>query len=203
MTMVTSLRQRKKAATRKRILETALRLFSERGFESPTVEEIAAAAEIGKGTVYNYFRTKEDLLVEFVAGLEARVQQKMLPLLKRDLDAVSLLSLYLREQFRLKRRYRRFIRVFLSQGVLRGAEIAPYIAAMQPAIDNTLRALFESLGRRGLIRRGLKTEALVLVFKTLHLGLSSAWAMTDDSASRGFDRLCTESVRIFCRGLEG
>src|SRR5579872_4968710 len=108
MTMVTTLRARKKAATKRRILEAAVRLFSERGFDDPTVDEIAAAAETGKGTIYNYFRTKEDILVAFVAEQETRVQKKMLRLLKRDLDTASLLTLYLREQFKLKRPYRRF-----------------------------------------------------------------------------------------------
>jgi len=79
------------------------------------VGEIAAAADTGKGTIYNYFRTKEDILVAFVAEQEARVQKRMLRLLKRDLDAASLLTLYLREQFKLKRPYRRFTRIFLSQ----------------------------------------------------------------------------------------
>ncbi len=199
--MVMNLRQRKKAATRKRILDTALRLFARRGFESPTVEEIAVAARVGKGTIYNYFRTKEDILVAFIAAQEARVQQRLSRLLKRDLGAESLLTLYLREQFRLKRPYRQFTRVFLAQLVLRGEEIAPQLAAMQPAIDGTLAALFESLRRRGKISDDVETEALVRAFKTLHLGLTVIWAMLP-ARSGGVDVLSEETVRQFCRGLE-
>lgn len=201
MTTVTSLRDRKKEATRHRILKTALRLFSESGFEKPTVQEIAAAADVGKGTIYNYFRTKEDILVAFMCEQEARVQQRVLRLLKRDLDAASLLTLYLREQFKLKRPYREFTRVFLSQIILRGQEIAPYVAAMQPNVDSTLRSLFDSLRAHGRIRKDTDIETVIRVFKTMHLGLSAVWAITE-AQMRDIDELCANSVRLLCRGLE-
>lgn len=201
MTTVTSLRDRKKEATRHRILKTALRLFAESGFEKPTVEEIAAAADVGKGTIYNYFRTKEDILVAFMCAQEARIQAKVPRLLKRDLDAASLLTLYLREQFKFKRPYREFSRVFLSQVILRGHEIAPYVAAMQTGADNTLRSLFDSLRTRGRIRKNIDIENVILVFKTMHLGLSAAWAITE-APTRAIDELCASSVQLFCRGLE-
>lgn len=47
---------------RQEILEAALRLFNERGFESTTVADIAGAAGAAKGTVYLYFPSKEDVL---------------------------------------------------------------------------------------------------------------------------------------------
>jgi 16S rRNA (guanine966-N2)-methyltransferase len=49
-------------ATRARIIETAIRIFGKRGLAAPTVEEIAAEAEVGKGTIYNYFATKEEIV---------------------------------------------------------------------------------------------------------------------------------------------
>jgi AcrR family transcriptional regulator len=62
------LRERKKEQTRQLIAETAWRLFAERGFDRVTVAEVAREAQVAEATVFNYFRTKEDL---FYSRLEA------------------------------------------------------------------------------------------------------------------------------------
>ena len=60
-----SLRERKKTATKERIYRCALALFREKGFAATTVEEIAVAAEVAKGTFFNYFPSKESVLTYF------------------------------------------------------------------------------------------------------------------------------------------
>ncbi len=56
-------RERKKAQTRLRLQEQALRLFTERGYEATTVEQIAAAAGVSHMTFFRYFPTKEDAVL--------------------------------------------------------------------------------------------------------------------------------------------
>jgi AcrR family transcriptional regulator len=67
-----SLRERKKRATRTLIADTALRLFSERGFDQTTVAEVAEAAGVSVKTVFNYFPAKEDLFFDLDEELEHR-----------------------------------------------------------------------------------------------------------------------------------
>ena len=57
------LRERKKQKTRESIQRTALRLFEKQGYEQTTIEQIAAAAEISPSTFFNYFPTKEDVVL--------------------------------------------------------------------------------------------------------------------------------------------
>ncbi|MEV0530169.1 TetR family transcriptional regulator [Kitasatospora sp. NPDC050463] len=58
-----SLRERKKLKTRQAIRREAYRLIAAQGYESTTVEQIAAAAEVSQSTFFRYFATKEDLVL--------------------------------------------------------------------------------------------------------------------------------------------
>ena len=64
MTIPTDLRSRKRLATRQAISNAATRLFFVRGFEQVTVDEIAAAANVGRMTVFNHFPRKEDMFFD-------------------------------------------------------------------------------------------------------------------------------------------
>lgn len=61
------LREKKKLRTEVEILDAAIKLFTEKGFEGATIEEIAEKAEVGVGTVYNYFSSKRGLLLALMA----------------------------------------------------------------------------------------------------------------------------------------
>jgi AcrR family transcriptional regulator len=62
-------RERRAAETRLRLFRCALQLFSERGFPNVTVEDITEAADVGKGTFFNYFESKD-----YVIGVFAEIQ---------------------------------------------------------------------------------------------------------------------------------
>ena len=64
MSTPTDLRSRKRLATRRAISLVADRLFWERGFDNVTVDEIAAAADVGRMTVFNHFPRKEDMFFD-------------------------------------------------------------------------------------------------------------------------------------------
>jgi AcrR family transcriptional regulator len=60
-----SRRERKKKETREKIFSNAMQLFRLQGFTATSVEQITQQADVGKGTFYNYFSTKEAVISEF------------------------------------------------------------------------------------------------------------------------------------------
>lgn len=68
-------RERHRAETRERLYSAALELFAERGFLETTVEDITEAADVGKGTFFNYFPTKEHILAAFGSERVAQIER--------------------------------------------------------------------------------------------------------------------------------
>ena len=84
------LRERKKQRTREAIVEAALRLFEERGFDQTTIADIAEAADIAPRTFFGYFPSKEDVVFadfqDVFDGLAARLSDR--PEQETAIDAI-------------------------------------------------------------------------------------------------------------------
>jgi AcrR family transcriptional regulator len=92
MPVETGLRERKKERTRAVIAETALRLFTERGFGAVSVAEIAHDAEVSEATVFNYFPTKEELVYNRLEAFE----EEMLAAVRDRAEGASITAAFAR-----------------------------------------------------------------------------------------------------------
>jgi AcrR family transcriptional regulator len=77
-----SLRERKKARQKKALIDAAIDLFRDNGFEKTRIEDIAAAAEVSVATVYNYFTNKPQILLEIVRKSIQQCQQATAPIVE-------------------------------------------------------------------------------------------------------------------------
>ena len=200
MTSVESRRERKRAAARTHILSTAIGLFSRRGIDAVTIDEIAAAADVGKGTIYNYFAAKEDIVVAFMADLEARLAPAIARFRPGERPVDRALADYILLHFRLKAPYHAFVRVFLAQMFMDTARFLPYMVEMQKYIDPPLQSLFSALEERGALRAGIDLSQLILSFKTMHLGLTALWAI-EGPPFQQTTRVVRQQMQFFTQGI--
>src|SRR5258707_12690811 len=70
-------RQRRSAELRERLFRSALVLFAKKGFAETTVEDITNAADVGKGTVFNYFPSTDHILLAFGEMQLAKLESAM------------------------------------------------------------------------------------------------------------------------------
>jgi AcrR family transcriptional regulator len=83
--------------TRKRILESALSLFREKGFDQVSIDEITSTAGVSKGSFYTYFQTKSDIIIEEFRLIDYFYEKKETVIL-RNPDAASRLIAFTRYQ---------------------------------------------------------------------------------------------------------
>ncbi|MGO1055529.1 TetR/AcrR family transcriptional regulator [Crossiella sp. CA198] len=97
MTAPPGRRERKKAATRQKIADTALRLFLARGYDAVGIRDVAAEADVAVTTVFSHFASKEALVFEQDQEFEQRLIQAvtgraphepLIPLLRREIHAL-------------------------------------------------------------------------------------------------------------------
>jgi AcrR family transcriptional regulator len=204
MTMVTSvpsLRERKKRDTRHRILMAGLDAFTARGFDNCTIDEIARAAGVGKGTVYNYFRTKEDLVVSFMVEMERQMQAEAATIAQARGSLASILTRFIESQLALKAPHYPFVRLFLAQLAGRATHADTWVAEASTAMDPPLVQLFEKLQTRGLVRADIDVTTLIGTFKVMQLGLMVLWAI-EGPPWTGIAAIVRQQVRVFCSGIE-
>ena len=91
-----SRRERKKMETRQRLMVAALQLFREHGYDDTTVEQIAAAADVAKGTFFNYFETKEAILPALAGWRFQQLEARLSPAQGAPASPVARIKLALR-----------------------------------------------------------------------------------------------------------
>lgn len=175
-----TLRERKKLDTRARILQSANRLFLQFGYERLTVEDIAIAADVGKGTIYNYFSSKEAVLAAFMVELEKRVQGRVSEILKQNLPPALLLEKYCWEQLQVKGEYRPLVRAYFGYLAMEAKLDTPWVQQMQSVVDPPLERLLGRMQHRGEIDLGWKLSAVVSAYRMMQNSVMQVWLMDED-----------------------
>jgi AcrR family transcriptional regulator len=177
----TGRRERRRTEIRERLFRSALRLFAERGFMETTVEDITEAADVGKGTFFNYFRTKEHVLATFGAERLAAIERALeraksgpvMPVLQ-DL-AVDLIS-HKTENAALLRA------IYAAH-----ASCAPVRAELHKRLQigrRLLAEIFAIAQQRGEVRRDIPPAEMARLVQIVLLGVTLAWALHPDSTLR-------------------
>jgi AcrR family transcriptional regulator len=177
-----SRRERRRAEIRERLFRSALRLFAERGYLETTVERITEAADVGKGTFFNYFPTKEHVLATFGAeriavverALEEAKKGSVLRVLKRlacDLAGQSAESAALLRAIYAAHASCEPVRTELHKRLQKARQL--------------MTGIFTLAQNRGEVRGDIPAAELARLTQIVLLGVTLAWAMNPDSSLRG------------------
>jgi len=169
---VTGLRGRKKEAVRHRIIQSAAPLFASRGIDATTMEDIAGRADVSVGTVYNYFGTKNALLLAAVGeDVDLMIERGGSVLARPGTNPVKaaqrLLGVYLERFVAWEPPLLREV-MAASFGRIGGVEMTAELARMDQRLIEQLAALLTGFQERGRLRVDIDPlEATLLLFSAM------------------------------------
>jgi AcrR family transcriptional regulator len=169
-------RERRAAETRVRLFRCALALIAERGLQNVTVEDITEAADVGKGTFFNYFESKEHVL-----GVMAEIQlgKASAVAARAGNGSVSIRSLLHRMALRLAEepgRSPRLARALLSS-FLASNSVRVLLKRKMSLGRKTLAGLVALGQARGEIDPRRKKEKVALQFLQAVMGTVLLWSL--------------------------
>jgi AcrR family transcriptional regulator len=196
----TSRRARRKTETLRRIEEAGWRLFRTRGYEATSTREIAEAADIAAGTLFNYFPEKRSLLIHLmqreIDTAANRAFDTMAPsTLEQELTYVfaALTQCYANE--------RRLSRVFIKELLFTDGQRRAKSAAWTFALVKRIAVLVRNAQRRGELDPSIEPiEAAQQVFSTHYFGLMTWLGGTIPSRAAQEEQF-QASLRLLLRGL--
>jgi len=169
-------RERRRAETRDRIIRAALDLFSERGVIATTVEDITNAADVGKGTFFNYFPSKEDILAHLCQLQMGKIREFVAKAIgsSQSMDALLFeLAVMLVDEFG---RSPALLQSILAS--LFSSESARQSMAEDFVEDRKVLAeLMEARQARGELRDDFTPDELALQFQRALFGATVLWSL--------------------------
>ncbi len=172
-------RERRRVETRERIYRAALGLFAQRGYLQTTVEDITEAADVGKGTFFNYFPTKEHVLANFgderLALIERAVEKSKHG---RVMDGIR--DLFLEQAGRSGETPALLRAIFVAHASSEPVRAKLYDRIL--AARKLVGKLFAVAQQRGEIRSDMPAEQVGRLAHVIFFGVTLAWTMTPDSS---------------------
>jgi AcrR family transcriptional regulator len=192
-----SRRERKKQQNQQQILEAALHLFEAQGVEATTIDQIAEAADVSRGTFFNYFPTKESLLNAIAAGELRDLERRGIA--ASGGSAVMRICALMRALMTDSLAFLQVTRYILLDAMLHPTE------ATSPSahLDAILKPLVQQAQAQGEIRADLDpaavTGALVGVYLGAFFRLIAAEAVVDQAVITAVEA----TLRLLFEGITG
>jgi AcrR family transcriptional regulator len=192
----------KSARTRATIIDAALRLFRERGYEATTMRAIAAEARVSVGSAYYYFASKEELIQGFYDRAQVEHAAASRPILDRASDLTSRIVGVTEAWLTTMEPYRPFAGKFFKHAAEPTSPLSPFSPESTPARVAAVGLWREVLeGSNTRIPKRLQAELPELLW-LYFMGIVLFWVhdpTTDGSATRN---VASASAPLVVRAIE-
>ena len=172
-------REREKRIQRQEMLAAALDLFSKRGYPNVSMQEIAEKAEFAVGTLYKFFRSKEDLYKALIHEQFHKFRDSLAKAIEEPDEEIDKLRNYVRTKGDLFHANAPMIRLYFAEtqgarvNVLAGFDSE--IRERHDAFQQTLASVFESGMKRKRFRKIADPYSLAVALDSITNGFLFLW----------------------------
>ena len=181
---------------RKEIFDASVHLFLEKGFNETSMREIAKAAGVGKSTLYDYFKTKDDILISYFENEIQKITENAMNINEQDLNVTEklkkIMQMHLEYLVDNKNFYLKLS--VASQTLSLGSQ--QKIQAKRHAYQDMLRALVEEGMKTGEFRTVNSLFAARSIFTLLSM------AVFTSRPTGTPEEMMEEAMNIFFKGIQ-
>ena len=189
------LTKEEQARRRKEIFDASVHLFLDKGFNETSMNEIAQAAGMGKSTLYDYFKSKDEILVSYYADEITKITERGYEITRLDIPVSEKLKMIMETHLAYLLDNKHFHLRLSSETQRLSSDSQQFIHSQRKTYRELLQGLIEDGIRAGEFRP-INTRFAARCIYTL---LSIA-AFSNPSASP--EKIMEESMQIFFTGIE-
>jgi AcrR family transcriptional regulator len=189
-------RREHKKKIRKLLQQKALELFKSQGYQKTTILQITKSAGVAKGTFFNYFRTKEEVL--------RSINDWLLNIIETEIHSLADTENFTRKLCMLLKRLAKLNEELgkeLTKSLFHIAAFSDNVRSQEQLLRDSLLSFFEQGQVSGEIRKDLPTAVIASAFSQLYFGVLHYWSMNPSSPP--LTQLIENTFIIFFDGIKG
>lgn len=193
----TTRRERKKEETRLKIIDIAMQMFRTRGFDTTTMDQIAAEADVAKGTLYNYFPQKEAIISQYWQDSLKAVRTQLSTMVQSLPDTKSRLNALFRKAAGWLKAQDAITSVYIRYRMQNIGDCEKN-KSLRSGFEGILISLISAGQEAGDIRKDVDVRQLTGYLEMMYLLVCLRWIA--DPKAFPLEKNLTQMVDFFMRG---
>lgn len=187
--------------TRERILDSALKLFRDKGFDETTMRDIAAEAGVATGAAYYYFRSKEELVMAFYVRTAEEARELWPEVIGRGRDLKKRIRAIIDLKFEQFAKHRRLLVALVRIGIDPAHPLSPFGKETEPMRNESIDSFRMAIdGSNTHVPKDLRADLPRLLW-LYQMGLILFWMFDDSPRQQRTKNLVDGSLDLIVRLL--
>ena len=181
-------REERKNLIQKKIINSAYLLFSQNNYHEVMIEDVAKNAGIAKGTVYNYFNSKEELYFFLIEQKLSALTNSLIDKIKRENNRINALNTFVIHNYMFMMKYNNFFLIYQKESFNKQNEFCEEINILENRLKQLLNDIISRGQEDGVFRKTdikLTTELILgSLYAAVNKGIEKSYSKEQQKSER-------------------